>query len=87
MDLFISVSVMVVVICLSAYFLNRSENKKEKTLNKVMQLYEQNCKEHCNTTRDVTEQFMKASKEQTGSILALHKKTLELLSGEKLNDI
>lgn len=87
MELFISVAIMATVIFLSAFFLHRSETKKATTLQAMMSIYEQTCKDHCTSNREVTEQFMKASKEQTGSIVALHKKTLELLSGEKLDDV
>lgn len=87
MDLILPLITISIVALLSLYVVQQSEKRKVKTIQKMVSLYENNCKEHCNTNREVTEQFMKVSAEQAGSIVELHKKTLELLSGEKLDDV
>ena len=85
MDLIISISIMAIVVCSTLYFMNKSEKRKMKTVQNMLQTYEDNCKNQCKTTREVTDRFMKMSAEHIGSITELHKKTLEILSGEKLD--
>lgn len=85
MDLVISISIMAVVVCFSLYVMNKSEKRKIKTVQNILETYEDNCRYQCKTTREVTDRFMEVSEKQVGSIMELHKKTLELLSGEKID--
>ena len=85
MELMISVSIMAFIVILSIFFMNKSEKRKVKTVQTLLSSYEKTCKEQCKTTREVTDRFMKVSAEHVGSITELHKKTLELLSGENLH--
>jgi len=85
MELLISVVIMVGIVLFSVYVLHKGEQKKTKAVQTLMSSYEESCKEQCQTTREVTDRFMEVSAENLGSIRDLHKRTLEILSGEKLD--
>lgn len=85
MELIVSLLVITAIILGSFLSIHNHEKQKSSTIQRMMSVYEDNCKDHCSTTRQITEQFMKVSSEQVISIKELHKRTLEILSGEKLD--